>query len=271
MLRYLLRHHPIAAGLVALFAFIAVFGPELAPRSMTETNLAAALRPPDATYLLGTDSLGRDVCSRLLGSARVAAQAFLIVVLTGGIVGTALGTIAGGVGGVLDLVVSRVVEVVQGFPTVLIAIVVVALLRPSLINAMLAVGVSAIPDFARVARGAAIQLRDREFVLAARGLGAGELHILWGEVLPNMAGPLIVIASFDGAQAVMWEAALSFLGLGVQPPAPSFGSMLREAQGYLTIQPWLAIVAGIAVSALILSLNLLGDALGDYYDRAGPK
>lgn len=269
MLRALLRHHPIALGLVALFIFLAVFGPALAPRSMTETNLAAALRAPGGDYLLGTDSLGRDVFSRLLGAARVAAQAFLIVVLIGGLAGTTLGAVAGGLGGWPDLAISRVVEVVQGFPTILIAIVVVALLRPSLTNAMLAVGISAIPDFARVARGIAIQLRDREFVLAARGLGASEARILWSEVLPNMAGPLIVIASFDGAQAVMWEAALSFLGLGVQPPAPSFGSMLREAQGYLTIQPWLAIVAGGAVSSLILGLNLLGDALSDYYDRAG--
>jgi peptide/nickel transport system permease protein len=209
------------------------------------------------------------VLSRLLGSAGVAAEAFLIVVLIGGIVGTLLGTLAGGLGGFLDLVVSRVTEVVQGFPTVLVAIVIVALLGPSLVNAMVAVGIAAIPDFARVSRGVAIQLRDREFVQAARGLGAGELRILRTEILPGMIGPLIVVASFDGAQAVMWEAALSFLGLGVQPPAPSFGSMLREAQQYLSIQPQLAIVTGIAVSAVILGLNLFGDAISDYFDGDG--
>jgi peptide/nickel transport system permease protein len=115
----------------------------------------------------------------------------------------------------------------------------------------------------------AIQLREREFIQAARGLGASEFRILWSEVLPNMLGALIIIASFDGAQAIMWEAALSFLGLGVQPPAPSFGSMLREAQNYISIQPSMAIIIGIAVSAIILGLNLLGDALGDYYDGAG--
>jgi peptide/nickel transport system permease protein len=271
MLRFLLRHHAIPTALVALFVILAVCGPWIAPRSVTDTNLTATLRGPDATYWLGTDSLGRDVFSRLLGSMRVAAQAFLIVVVTGGVIGTGLGTVAGGVRGLIDLVISRMIEVVQGFPTVLIAIVVVALVRPSLTNAMLAVGISAIPDFARVARGVAIQLREREFVLAARGLGTGELRILWDEVLPNMVGPLIVIASFDGAQAVMWEAALSFLGLGVQPPAPSFGSMLREAQGYLSIQPWLAVVAGAAVSVVVLSLNLLGDALGDYYHHTGAR
>jgi peptide/nickel transport system permease protein len=271
MLRYLIRRHTVAVALVSVFIFVAVFGPSLAPHSMTDTDLSAALLSPGGEHLLGTDSLGRDVFSRLLGSARVAAQAFLIVVVIGGLVGTTIGTLAGGVGGWLDMVVSRVTEVVQGFPTILVAIVIMALLRPSLTNAMTAVGIAAIPDFARVSRSVAIQLRDREFIQAARGIGAGEIRILWSEVLPNMIGPLIVIASFDGAQAVMWEAALSFLGLGVQPPAPSFGSMLREAQGYLSIQPWLAVVSGIAVSMVILGLNLLGDALSDYMDRTGAR
>jgi peptide/nickel transport system permease protein len=188
------------------------------------------------------------------------------VVAIGGLVGITVGTLAGGVGGVLDMAISRVTEVVQGFPTILLAIVIVALLKPSLADAMIAVGIAAIPDFARVSRSVAIQLRDREFVQAARGIGASEIRILWSEVLPNMIGPLIVVTSFDGAQAVMWEATLSFLGLGAQAPAPSFGSMLREAQDYLSIQPWLAVVVGIAVSAVVLSLNLLGDALSDYYD-----
>jgi peptide/nickel transport system permease protein len=269
MLRYLVRHGPLAVALVSLFLLTAIFGPSLAPHSITDTDLSTALQSPGADHLLGTDALGRDVFSRLLSATRVAAQAFVIVVVIGGVLGTLLGTLAGGLGGLLDMVVSRATEVVQGFPTVLVAIVIVALTRPSLTNAMVAVGIAAIPDFARVSRGVAIQLRDREFIQAARGLGASEIRILWSEVLPSMVGPLIIVASFDGAQAVLWEAALSFLGLGVQPPAPSFGSMLKEAQSYLSIQPWLAIVAGIAVSAVILGLNLLGDALSDYYDRAG--
>jgi len=234
---------------------------------MTDTSLSQALQTPSATYWLGTDPLGRDVLSRLLGSARVAAQAFVIVVIIGGVLGTLLGLVAGGLGGLFDLVISRVIEILQGFPTVLVAIVIVALLNPSLTNAMVAVGLAAVPDFARVSRGVAIQLRDREFIEAARGIGMSEMRILLKEVLPNMAGPLIIIASFDGAQAIMWEAALSFLGLGVQPPAPSFGSMLRDAQNYLAIQPSLAITVGLAVSAIVLGLNLLGDSLSDYYDN----
>ncbi len=268
VLGFLARRSPFALALVSLFVVAALIGPLVAPHSMTDTNLAMALQGPSSAHWLGTDPLGRDVLSRLLGASRVAAQAFLIVVLIGGVIGTALGLIAGGRGGLVDLVVSRVTEILQGFPTILVAIVIVALLNPSLTNAMVAVGLAAIPDFARVSRSVAIQLRDREFIEAARGLGANEWRILWSEVLPNMVGPLIVIASFDGAQAILWEASLSFLGLGVQPPAPSFGSMLREAQSYLAIQPFLAVIVGLAVSGFILGLNLLGDALGDYFDQS---
>ena len=269
VLGFLIRRSPVALALVALFLLAASIGPIVAPHSMTDTSLAMALQGPSAEHCLGTDPLGRDVLSRLLGASRVAAQAFLIVVLIGGVIGTTLGLIAGGRGGIVDLLVSRVTEILQGFPTILVAIVIVALLSPSLTNAMIAVGLAAVPDFARVSRSVAIQLRDREFVDAARGLGASELRILWSEILPNMIGPLVVVASFDGAQAVLWEASLSFLGLGVQPPSPSFGSMLREAQSFLAIQPSLAIVVGLAVSGFILGLNLLGDALGDYFQKPG--
>jgi len=268
VLAYLAYRSPLALALVSIFLFAAIFGPLLAPHSMTDTDLSLANLPPNGSYWLGTDALGRDVLSRLLGSAGVAAQAMLIVVLIGGILGAGLGLVAGGLGGVIDLVVSRVTEILQGFPTILLAIVVVALLTPSLTNSMIAVGLAAVPDFARIARSVAIQLRDREFIQAARGLGAGELRILATETLPNMVGPLIIIASFDGAQAIMWEAALSFLGLGVQPPAPSFGSMLRDAQNYLNINPWLAVTVGVAVSAIIFGLNLLGDALSDFYEMS---
>jgi ABC-type methionine transport system permease subunit len=180
-----------------------------------------------------------------------------------------VGGVAGSFGGIADAVISRATEVVQGFPIVLLAIAIVAISGPSLTHAMLAVGIGAIPDFARVSRSVALQLRAREFVEAARGLGASELRILRSEILPNMVGALLVIATFDGAQAVMWEAALSFLGLGVQPPEPSFGGMLSDAKSYLALQPGYAVVTGVALAVVILGLNLLGDALSDFYDRRG--
>jgi peptide/nickel transport system permease protein len=204
-----------------------------------------------------------------LGAARVAGEASLIVLLIGGIVGTILGSLAGGFGGPVDLLISRLTEIVQGFPIILLAIAIVAVTGPSLAHAMIAVGIGSIPDFVRVSRSIAIQLRTREFVEAARSMGASEVRILWSEVLPNMAGALIVIGSFNAAQAVMYEATLSFLGLGVQPPEPSYGGMLSEAKAYLNIQPWYAIVVGIALAAFILGLNLLGDAFSDYYHRGG--
>jgi peptide/nickel transport system permease protein len=269
IVRYLVHRDPLACFLVLVLLLAAAVGPYLVPHSQTATDLAAQLKGPSSGHLLGTDQYGRDLLSRLVGAARVAGEAVLIVVAIGGIVGTTLGGLAGTLGGGVDAVISRATEIVQGFPIILLAIAIVAIAGPSLTHAMLAVGIGAIPDFVRVSRSVAIQLRAREFVEAARSIGATELQILRGEILPNMIGALLVIASFDGAQAIMYESALSFLGLGVQPPEPSFGGMLSDAKSYLAIQPYFALVAGVALAAMILGLNLLGDALNDYYERGG--
>jgi ABC-type dipeptide/oligopeptide/nickel transport system permease subunit len=267
LLRFLIRRAPLACVLVLLFVVLALFGPWLEPHDPDKVDLLARLQGSSWSHPLGTDPFGRDTLSRLIAGARVAAEAALIVVLLGGLVGTALGLLAGGLGGKVDLVISRVIEIIQGFPVILLAIALVAVLGPSLFHAMLAAGVGAIPDFARIARGIALQLRHREFVEAARSAGASELRILWTDVLPNMVGSLIVITSFDAAQAVMYESALSFLGLGVRPPTSSYGVMLSEAQGYLTQQPMYAVYVGTALALVILGLNLIGDALSDYFDR----
>jgi peptide/nickel transport system permease protein len=267
LLRYLARHAPLATLLVGGFLVLAVFGPWLEPHDPNAIDLVSRLQGSSWNHVLGTDQYGHDVLSRLIAAARVAAEAALIVVLIGGAIGTVLGLLAGGLGGVIDLVISRVVEIVQGFPVILLAIGLVAILGPSLVHAMLAAGVGAIPDFARISRGIALQLRRREFVEAARSAGASELRILRTEVLPNMVGALIVITSFDAAQAVMYESALSFLGLGVQPPTSSYGVMLSEAKGYLSEQPLYAVYTGVALALVILGLNLIGDALSDYFDR----
>ena len=269
VVRYLLKRDPLACALVALFLLAAVLGPYVAPRSPNDVNLVAQLQLPSSRYMLGTDQYGRDLLSRILGAARVAGEAALIVVLIGGFVGTVLGTLAGGFGGLTDMIISRFSEIVQGIPIILLAIAIVAVTGPSLENAMVAVGIGAIPDFVRVSRGSAIQLRAREFVEAARSIGASELSIMWREIMPNMLGALIVIGSFNAAQAVLYEATLSFLGLGVQPPQPSFGGMLSDAKAYLSFQPWYALVVGVALALVILGLNLLGDALSDYFAARG--
>jgi peptide/nickel transport system permease protein len=267
VVRFLLRRAPLACLLVSVFVICAVFGPWLEPHDPNSIDLLDRLQGSSGAHLLGTDPFGRDVLSRLIDAARVAAEAALIVVVIGGLIGTVLGLLAGGLGGTIDLVISRVIEVVQGFPVVLLAIGIVAILGPSLVNAMLAAGIGAIPDFARISRGVALQLRRREFVEAARSAGASELRILRTDVLPNLLGSLIVITSFDAAQAVMYESALSFLGLGVQAPVASYGVMLSEAKGYLGDQPLYAVYTGVALALVILGLNLIGDALSDYFDR----
>jgi ABC-type dipeptide/oligopeptide/nickel transport system permease subunit len=267
LLKFLFRRGPVGCVLVTGFVFCAVFGPWLEPYDPNQIDLLSRLQGSSWAHLLGTDQYGRDILSRLIAAARVAAEAALIVVLIGGAIGTVLGLVAGGLGKTVDIVISRIVEVVQGFPVVLLAIALVAILGPSLFHAMLAAGIGAIPDFARISRGIAIQLRRREFVEAARSAGASELRILRTDILPNLIGSLVVITSFDAAQAVMYESALSFLGLGVQPPTASYGVMLSEANGYLVQAPYWAIYTGIALALVILGLNLVGDALSDYFDR----
>jgi peptide/nickel transport system permease protein len=267
MARFLLRRDPLACFLVSTFVLVAILAPLLQTHSPNAIDLSRSLESPSFDHWLGTDELGRDLLSRIVGSTRVALTASLFVVAIGATIGTILGTLAGGLGGTLDLVVSRLVETLQGFPVVLLAIAIVAIAEPSLSSAMLAVGVALIPGFARVSRGIALQLKHREFVEAARSAGASEFRILRREVLPNMAGPLIVLASFDIGAAILYEASLSFLGLGVQPPTASFGGMLSDAKGYLYDQPLYALFPGIAVALVILGLNLLGDALGDYYQE----
>jgi peptide/nickel transport system permease protein len=267
LLKFLARRGPVGCVLVTGFLLCAVFGPWIEPYDPNQIDLLARLQGSSWAHLLGTDQYGRDILSRLIAAARVAAEAALIVVLIGGAIGTVLGLVAGGLGKTVDIVISRVIEVVQGFPVVLLAIALVAILGPSLFHAMLAAGIGAIPDFARISRGIAIQLRRREFVEAARSAGASELRILRTDILPNLVGSLVVITSFDAAQAVMYESALSFLGLGVQPPTASYGVMLSEANGYLVQAPHYAIYTGIALALVILGLNLVGDALSDYFDR----
>jgi len=271
LLRYVATHDPLACLLVGLFVVIAVLGPAIAPHSQTDVLLTDRLQGPSGEYWLGTDQYGRDLLSRILGAVRIAGEAVLIVVLIGGGAGTLLGLAAGGFGGTTDLIISRATEIIQSFPIVLLAIAIVAIVGPSLLHAMIAVGIGTIPDFVRVSRSVAIQLRGREFVEAAHSMGASEVRILRKEILPNMTGALVVIASFDAAQAVMYEATLSFLGLGVQPPQPSLGSMLSEAKSYLNLQPWYALVVGIALALVILGLNLLGDTLSDYYTLGGKR
>jgi peptide/nickel transport system permease protein len=250
---------------VGLVAVAAVAAPWLAPYSPTEMNVDL-LTGPSARHPLGTDDLGRDILSRIVHGASVSVLVGVISMGTAAVLGVPLGLIAGYRGGLADTVIMRVLDALMAFPAILLAIAIMAVLGPSLPNAMLAIGIIYIPPFARIVRASVLSLREQEFVDAARGLGAGNPRIVARHVLPNCLSPVIVQGSLGMGYAILVEAALSFLGLGVQPPQASWGSMLAEGRGFLDRAPWFATFPGLAIFVTVLGLNFVGDRLREALD-----
>ncbi len=251
---------------------IAVFAPLIAPHDPTAQARDALLVPPvwldggSATYLLGTDAIGRDILSRLLFGARFSLFIGLVVVtiaLTGGI---ALGLVAGFFGGWVDSVIMRVMDVVLAFPSLLLALVLVAILGPGLTNAMIAIALVLQPHFARLTRAAVMAEKNREYVMAARVAGASKLRLMFRTILPNCLGPLIVQGTLSFSNAILDAAALGFLGMGAQPPTPEWGTMLAEAREFILRAPWVVTFPGIAILITVLAINLVGDGLRDALD-----
>ena len=264
-----LRRRPMAVfGLVvaSLFVLMALFAPLIAPYDPAATNFSAVLQGPSAAHIMGTDDLGRDVFSRVVFGARASLEAGVLATLLALIVAVPLGLMAGYYRGWWDPVISRVSDVMLAFPFLIVAVGMAAIFGPSLRNVVVALGVAAIPWVVRVTRGEALALREQEFVRAAVANGAGDRTILGRHLLPNMAGTLLVQATVWIPQAIIGEAVLSFLGLGVQPPTPSWGSMLSAAQPFISIDAWLALWPGLAIFLATLSFNLLGDGLRDVLD-----
>jgi len=264
-----LRRRPMAvAGLVVatLFVLMALFAPLIAPYDPADTNFSAVLQAPSSAHIMGTDDLGRDVFSRVVYGARASLEAGVLATLLAMAVAVPLGLFAGYYRGWWDPVISRFSDVVLAFPFLIIAVGMAAIFGPSLRNVVVALGVTAIPWVVRVTRGGALALREQEFVRAAVANGAGDATILRRHLLPNMAGTLLVQATVWIPQAIIGEAVLSFLGLGVQPPTPSWGSMLSAAQPFISLDPWLAVWPGLAIFLATLSFNLLGDGLRDILD-----
>lgn len=256
------------AGLVVLGGLIAaaVLGDVLAPFDPTRTDLSRKLLPPGPQHPLGTDDLGRDVLSRVLLGARVSLQVGFVAVGVALSAGVPVGLVAGFRGGWVDDVLMRLMDVLFSFPAILLAITILAILGPGAVNAMIAVGVVYTPIFARITRGSVLSVREELYVDAARSLGAGDLRLMRLHVLPNVTGPIIVQTSLSLAFAILSEAALSFLGLGVQPPTPSWGRMLAEGRGFMQQAWWMALFPGLAILLTVLSFNLVGDALRDAMD-----
>jgi peptide/nickel transport system permease protein len=261
------RHKGAVVGvfIVAVVAAAAVLAPVIAPYSPTELSIDI-LQGPSRKHLFGTDELGRDVFSRVLYGARISPGVGVVAILLAGFVGTALGLISGYAGGVSDNVIMRGMDILLAFPGILLAIVVVATLGPGLRNAMLAVGIAFIPTFARVVRGEVLVEREKEYVTAAQGLGASGTRIAFAEILPNVWGPITVLATLGVAGAILAAAGLSFLGLGAAPPTPEWGAMLSEGRNYLPDQWWIATFPGCAIAITVLGINLIGDGLRDTLD-----
>jgi peptide/nickel transport system permease protein len=260
----------LPALVVGLWALAALAAPWL-PLAPDRIDLPRILAPPSPAAWLGCDDLGRPVLDRLLVGARTALLVGFGVVAVSALVGTLIGAVAGYVGGWVDLVLVRVIDVFLAFPGILLAIALAGILGPGLGNVVIALSVVGWVGYARLARAQILSLKQRDHVLAARALGAGPVRILARHLLPLALAPLIVEATFGVAGAVIAEAGLSFLGLGVQPPAASWGSMIRDGVGYMLVAPHLVLGPGLAILLVVLAINLLGDALRDRLDVRGAR
>ncbi|ATR20480.1 Dipeptide transport system permease protein dppC [Roseomonas mucosa] len=267
-MRRFLRHRLAVFGLAVIVLFVlgAILAPLIAPYDPTATSWSLIRKPPSLAHWFGTDENGRDVLSRTLWGARTSLMAGGLSVAAALAVGVPLGMLAGLAGGWVDALISRITDAMLSVPFLILAIALAAFLGPALENAMLAIAISAAPIFVRLARGMAMEAKATEWVEAARALGNPPWRTAVVHVLPNIVPPLLVQATLAIAEAIIAEASLSFLGLGQQPPAPSWGSMLNAAQRFLSQAPWMAIYPGLAIFLVVLSFNLLGDGLRDALD-----
>ena len=257
-----------AAG-IALFLSVGLFAQFIVPYPWSQFDLAHRLSGPTLGHLFGTDQFGRDTLSRTIYGARVSMLVALAATTIGTVGGVLIGAAAGYLGGWIDELSMRIMDIVLAFPQIVLAIAVAALLGPSLVNVIWIVGLLMVPQFARVTRGSVIGVMNLEYITAARTIGQGEVMIVVRHILPNIVGPLIVLASLAIPGAILTEAALSFLGAGVQLPEPSWGNLLSGGNAYLLQAPWLTIFPGLAITLAVLSFNLLGDGLRDALDTSG--
>jgi peptide/nickel transport system permease protein len=267
---YFLRRNPrmiVGGAIVLAWLFVAVFAPVISPYDPIKVVPADSLIPPGGAHWLGTDDLGRDVFTRVLWGSRISLSVGLISVSIGLLVGTSLGLAAGYLGGKFDLLIMRGIDALLAFPALILAIAITSALGPQIQNAMIAIGIVAIPAYARLTRGQVLAVRAREYIVAARTIGASPLRIVLRHIFPNIMNALIVQATLSTAFAILAEAALSFLGLGPQPPYPSWGQDINYSQRYLpNLKWWMSVGPGVAIFTAVFAFNFLGDALRDALD-----
>ncbi|MGC9336383.1 MAG: ABC transporter permease, partial [Anaerolineae bacterium] len=254
------------AVIVLLFVIVALVPGLFAPRNPLEMFDQARLVPPDDQFLLGTDRYGRDILSRIAYGTRISFETGVLSVLVATVAGSLLGLVAGYLRGVTDYLVMRVMDTIFAFPSILLAIALVAVAGSGLTSIVIAIGIVYTPIFARVARAATLSVKEREFVTAAIAVGVGTPRVLLRHILPNTLAPIVVQMALSLSGAIVVEAALSFLGLGALPPAPSLGSMLSEGRAFMELAPWTVLYPGLALAMMILGINLFGDAVRDFLD-----
>lgn len=258
-----IKNYQVAFGatIILFFVFIAIFAPLLAPHDPLYTNVQVRLEGPSAIHPLGTDDLGRDMLSRLMFGARISLTVGLLSTAIGGMMGIIIGIISGYYGGRLDIVFMRLIDVQLAFPGTLLALMIMAILGPNTFNVIIAISIFAIPTFARIARGSTLNVRKMEYIDAIKALGASDLRVMFLHVFPNILSPLVVQATLYVGSAIMISAALSFLGVGTQPPTPEWGTMLSGGREFLGRAPHIAMFPGIMITLVVIAINMLGDGL----------
>ena len=267
-IRCLVKNKVAMAGLCLLvvISLLAIFAPQIAPFDPNEVDILHQLQGPSETHILGTDLYGRDILSRIFWGGRITLVVGLISVAIAASFGIVLGLISGYYGHFLDSLIMRFIDILLSFPRILLALTIVGMLGPGLFNVMLAVGISSITGYARLVRGTVLSAKEQVYVEAARVVGCRDRRILFQHLLPNVVGPVIVLATLDVAAAILAASSLSFLGLGVQPPTAEWGYMLNEGRNYLRSAPWITFFPGMAIMVSVLSINMLGDGLRDALD-----
>ncbi|AUS88359.1 nickel transporter permease [Lysinibacillus capsici] len=256
----------VGAGIVIFFIILAVIGPFIAPQGINEQDLTKRLLAPSADHWFGTDDFGRDIFSRIIHGARISLWVGFFSVILSVIIGSLLGIIAGYYGKWIDTIISRIFDIMLAFPSMLLAIAVVSVLGPSLQNALIAIAIINVPNFGRLIRSKVLSVKEEEYIVAAKAIGMRDARILFSHILPNSITPIIVQGTLAIATAIIEAAALGFLGLGAQAPAPEWGKMLADARKFLLNAPWTMIFPGLAIMLTVLGFNLMGDGLRDALD-----
>jgi peptide/nickel transport system permease protein len=268
MLQEAINNRAMLVGCVLILSFMitAIFSAWLSPFDPFAQNIRFRLKPPSDPFWLGTDGYGRDILSRIIWGARISLTVGVVAVFIGASLGILVGLVSGFFGGAIDNLLMRVIDIMLVLPTILLALVVVAMLGPGIFNLMVAVGISNAPRFARVIRAEVLAVKQMVFVDAASALGASYIRLMWRHIFPNTFASILVLSTLRVAQAITTEASLSFLGLGVVPPTPTWGSMISDGRVYLRTSPWVAIAPGVMIMLIVMAFNLFGDGLRDLLD-----